>query len=140
MESTRRQAGGARHQPARPVLDRVMHHTFGLDSEQHISPGDLPVKPLSHRALIGHGAARQFIRFDGTTLCHGPVKAELVPKVGHDTSHRGCEIGYHLTRELLDSLLHGFVPSRFGSEYRTQISRRGARVRAEREFSTSHSW
>ena len=31
MESRRRQAGAARHQPARPVLDRVMHHTFRLD-------------------------------------------------------------------------------------------------------------
>src|SRR5215813_9374930 len=103
MESRRRQAGAARHQPARPVLDRVMHHTFRLDIEQHISPGDLPVKPLSPRALIGHGAARQLIRIDGTTLCHGPVKAELVPNVGHDTSHRGCEIGYHLSGELLDS-------------------------------------
>jgi hypothetical protein len=32
-----------------------------------------------------------------------------VPKVGHDTSHGGCEIGYHLTRELLDPLLHVFL-------------------------------
>src|SRR5262249_27939021 len=77
--------------------------------EQHISPGDLPVKPLSHRAFISVGAACQFIRIDGTTLCHGAVKAELVPKVGHDTSHGGCEIGYHLTGELLDFLLHVFT-------------------------------
>jgi hypothetical protein len=80
----------------------------GVRIEPHISPGDLPIKPLSHRALIGFGAACQFIRIDGTTFCHGPVKAELVPDVRHDPSHRGCEIGYHLTSEPLDSLRHVF--------------------------------
>lgn len=31
-----------------------------------------------------------------------------MPKVGHHTSHGGCEIGYHLTGEVLDLLLHIF--------------------------------
>ena len=46
---------------------------------------------------------------DGTTLCHCPIKAELVPKVGHDTSHGGCEIGNHLTGKLLNSQLYVFL-------------------------------
>src|SRR5580704_6181256 len=94
------------------------------------------------------------MRIDGTILGHGAVQAELVPEVGHDTSHGGREIGYYLTGELLDSLLHVFPDGRCtwtlhyrppaikasGSEYCTQISRRGARVKAERELSTFHSW
>src|SRR5262249_21367154 len=80
----------------------------GFSVEPHISSGDLPVQPLSHRTLAGRSASCQFTRIDGTTLCHGPVKTKLVPNVGHDTGHSGGEIGYYLTRELLDSLLHVF--------------------------------
>jgi hypothetical protein len=54
--------------------------------EQHISAGNLRVKPLSHGALISRGAARQFIRMDGAALGHGPVEAKFVPQVGHDTA------------------------------------------------------
>jgi hypothetical protein len=92
-----------RDYPESPIQKRVpvAVRTRGVRVEQHISPGDLPVQ-LSHGALMGGGGACQFIRIDGTTLCHGPVKTELVPKAGHDTSHGGCEIGHHLTGELLE--------------------------------------
>jgi hypothetical protein len=36
-----------------------------------------------------------------------------MPNVGHNTSNRSREIGYHLTGELLDFLLHVF-PCGFG--------------------------
>src|SRR5215469_1893558 len=93
------------------------------------------------------------MRIDRTTLCHGPIKAELVPQVGHDASHRGGKIGDDLTSELLDSLLHVFsngfctwtlhhcppANNTVGSDDCAETSCNGPRVRAERELSTSHS-
>ena len=143
---------GILHQVVRAVNSRLV--LVGVRIEQHISPSDLAIKPLPHRALIGAGAECEFMRTDGTTLCHGSVKAELVPKVGHHTSHGSSEIGYHLTGKLLDSLLYVFIDGicietlhhspraskAAASENCAQISCRGARVTAERELSTSHSW
>jgi hypothetical protein len=55
--------------------------------------------PLSHsrteRSLV---AVRSASSSEPTRpFSHGPIKAELVPEVGHDASNRGCEIRYHLS-------------------------------------------
>src|SRR5215467_6627616 len=89
VESRRKKCGAIRIRQHKHVF-RWQEVLVGIGVEQYIPPGGLPVKPLSHTALISGGAACQFLRIDGTTVCHGPVKAELVPKVGHDPSHGGC--------------------------------------------------
>src|SRR5215467_15874062 len=56
VECRRKKCGTIRIRQYKNVF-RWQEVLIGVVVEQYISPGDLPVKPLSHRALIGGGAA-----------------------------------------------------------------------------------